>query len=487
MSLSDHTVSAPATGTPSAGRRRLGLALLVIATAQLMLVLDDTIVNIALPTIQRSLHVPASHLNWVASFYALTFGGLLLAGGRAGDLFGRLRMFRAGLVLFALASMAGGLAPDSTVLLIARVVQGAGAAIAAPAALSLVTTTFPAGPERTKALGVYGGMAGPGSVIGLLLGGTLVEYASWRWVLFINVPIAVAVLAGSRILVPGERERGTLDLAGALTATVGIAAIVYGLTNGSTSGWSDPVTLACLAAGIVALGLFVAREATYRAPLVPIAVLRDRSRAGAYTVMLLLGAGMLAMFFLLTLYMQIVRGYPALHTGLAYLPVIAGTGVAVGLAPRLLMKLPAQAVIAAGLILYAGAMLWGASQLTPTSNYFAVILPALLIAGAGSGLVFVAATAVSVHGVAAHDSGAAAGLLNTGMQVGASLGLSALASIASIVTRHHRSGHTMAAALTDGYAAGLMVAALFFTAGAVVALAAIRSRPGFGAGRMVAQ
>ena len=476
MSLFDEKIGAPEADPGSAGSRKLGLALLVIATAQLMLVLDDTIVNVALPTIQRSLHLPPSHLNWVASFYALTFGGLLLAGGRAGDLFGRLRMFRAGLIVFAAASMAGGLAPDSTVLLVARVVQGCGAAMAAPAALSLVTTTFPAGPERTKALGVYGGMAGPGSVLGLLVGGALVEYVSWRWVLFINVPIAVAVLLGSRILVAGDRERGTIDLVGALTATVGVGSIVYGLTSGAADGWTDPVTLGCFAAGVVAVAAFAARERTYHAPLVPLAVLRDRSRAGAYIVMLLLGAGMLAMFFLLTLYLQIVRGYPALRTGLAYLPVVAGTGVAVGVAPRLLVKLPARAVIAAGLILYAGAMIWCASQLTPASDYFAVILPALLVAGVGSGLVFVAATTVAVHGVAARDSGAAAGLLTMGLQVGASLGLSALASIASIVTRNHRTGHTMAAALTDGYASGLAVAALLFAVGAVVALAAVRTR-----------
>jgi EmrB/QacA subfamily drug resistance transporter len=476
MSLSDGAVGAPATGTSTAAGRRLGLALLVIATAQLMLVLDDTIVNVALPTIQRSLQISPAHLNWVASFYALTFGGLLLAGGRAGDLFGRLRMFRGGLIVFAAASMAGGLAPDGTVLLVARLVQGCGAAVAAPAALSLLTTTFPAGPERAKALGVYGGMAGPGSVIGLLLGGTLVEYASWRWVLFINVPIAIAVLAGSRILVPGDRQRGTLDLVGALTATVGIGSIVYGLTNGAANGWSDPVTLGCFATGAAATAAFVARERTYHAPLVPIAVLRDRSRAGAYTVMLLLGAGMLAMFFLLTLYMQIVRGYPALRTGLAYLPVIAGTGVAVGVAPRLVLRLPARTVIATGLILYAGAMVWCAARLTPSSDYFAVILPALLVAGAGSGLVFVAATTVSVHGVAPGDSGAAAGLLTMGLQVGAALGLSALASIAAVVTRDHRVGHTMAAALTDGYASGLLVAAAFFAVGAVVAVATVRVR-----------
>jgi EmrB/QacA subfamily drug resistance transporter len=476
MSLSDDTIGAPGAGTASAARRKLGLALLVIATAQLMLVLDDTIVNVALPTIQRSLHMPPSHLNWVASFYALTFGGLLLAGGRAGDLFGRLRMFRVGLIVFAAASMAGGLAPNSAVLLVARVVQGGGAAMAAPAALSLVTTTFPAGPERTKALGVYGGMAGPGSVLGLLLGGTLVEYVSWRWVLFINVPIAVAVLLGSRILVSGGREHGPLDLVGAVTATAGIGSVVYGLTNGAANGWSDPVTLGCFAAGAFALAAFIVRERTYRAPLVPITVLRDRSRAGAYAVMLLLGAAMLAMFYLLTLYLQIVRGYPALRTGLAYLPVIAGTGVAVGLAPRLLTKLPARAVIAVGLILYAGAMLWCGWQLTPTSDYFAVILPALAVAGAGSGLVFVAATAVAVHGVAPHDSGAAAGLLNMGLQVGASLGLSALASVAGIVTRDHRAGHPIAGALTDGYASGLLVAALFLAVAAVVALATVRTR-----------
>jgi EmrB/QacA subfamily drug resistance transporter len=476
MSLFDEKIGAAEAGPASAAGRKLGLALLVIATAQLMLVLDDTIVNVALPTIQRSLHLPPSHLNWVASFYALTFGGLLLAGGRAGDLFGRLRMFRAGLIVFAAASMVGGLAPDSTVLLVARVVQGCGAAIAAPAALSLVTTTFPAGPERTKALGVYGGMAGPGSVLGLLVGGALVEYVSWRWVLFINVPIAVAVLLGSRILVAGDRERGTIDLIGALTATVGVGSIVYGLTNGAANGWSGPVTLGCFTAGAVALAAFVVRERTCDAPLVPLAVLRDRSRAGAYAVMLLLGAGMLAMFFLLTLYLQIVRGYPPLRTGLAYLPVVAGTGVAVGAAPRLLVKLPARAVIAAGLILYAGAMIWCASQLAPASDYFAVILPALLVAGVGSGLVFVAATTVAVHGVAPGDSGAAAGLLTMGLQVGASLGLSALASIASIVTRSHRTGHTVAAALTDGYASGLMVAALFFAVGAAVALVAVRTR-----------
>src|SRR6516165_5141114 len=228
MSLHDVTKTTPrAAAAPPAAGRRLGLALLVIATAQLMLVLDDTIVNVALPSMQRSLHLPVSSLNWVISFYALAFGGLLLAGGRAGDLFGRLRVFRTGIVIFALASAAGGFASNETVLITARVVQGCGAALAAPSALSLLATTFPAGPTRTRALGVYGSMAGLGSVIGLLLGGTLTEYASWRWVLFINTPIAVAVLAATftGVLVPGDRHRGTLDVPGAATATLGIASL----------------------------------------------------------------------------------------------------------------------------------------------------------------------------------------------------------------------------------------------------------------------
>jgi EmrB/QacA subfamily drug resistance transporter len=469
------------TGTGSAPERKLGLALLVIATAQLMLVLDDTIVNVALPSMQRSLHIPTSHLNWVASFYALTFGGLLLAGGRAGDLFGRLRMFRLGLVVFAMASMAGGLAPNETMLIIARLVQGSGAAIAAPGALSLLATTFPAGPERTKALGVYGSMAGVGSVLGLLVGGALTEYASWRWVLFINVPIAVAVLIGSRTLVAGDRERGSLDIVGAVIATAAVGAVVYGLTSGNTDGWGAPATIGCFAAGAALLALFAVRERVYRAPLVPTRVLADRSRAGAYGVMLLLGAGMLAMFYLLTLYMQLVRHYSALHTGLAYLPFVVGLGIAAGgLAPRLYAKLPARFVIAAGMLIFAGGLSCFAAMLSPTSNYFAAMLPALLVAGFGGGFVVVGATAVGLHGVGDHETGAASGVFNASLQVGAAIGLSALASIASIITRGDLSGRSLSTALTDGYVAGLIAATAILTVGAVVALCSINVRTSAG-------
>ena len=458
-----------------AGNRKLGLALLVIATAQLMLVLDDTIVNVALPSIQRSLHLATPHLNWVISFYALAFGGLMLAGGRAGDLFGRLKVFRLGIVVFTLASLAGGFAPNGAALIAARVVQGSGAAIAAPCALSLLATTFPAGPARTRALGVYGAMGGLGSVVGLLLGGALTEYLSWRWVLFINVPIAIGVLIGTGVLVPGDTERGALDVPGAIAATLGIGSLIFALTRGGTNGWDDAGTLASFAAGAVLLAAFGLIERRSRAPMVPSRVVRDRNRAGANAVMLLLGAGMLAMFYLLTLYMQVVRGYSAVHTGLAYLPFVAGVGVASGgLGPRLLGAISARIVIAAGMLLCAGGLAWYVAMLTPTSDYFVVMLPAMLAGGTGTGLTFVGCTTTGMLGVAPRDSGVAAGLLNTSVQVGSALGLGALAAIASTVTRSRLPGDAVAAALTDGYVAGLLAGAVLFAAGALVAVCTIR-------------
>ncbi len=461
------------------GPRGLGLALLIIATAQLMLVLDDTIVNVALPAMQRSLHLPASSLNWVISFYALAFGGLQLVGGRAGDLFGRLRLFRAGIAVFVLASMAGGFAPNETVLITARIVQGCGAAMAAPCALSLLAVTFPAGPARTKALGVYGAMAGLGSVVGLLLGGTLTEYASWRWVLFINVPIGIAVLAATwtGVLVPGDTERGRLDVPGAVTATLGIASLIYALTRGGTDGWTDAGTLAAFGIGAVLLGAFAVAERRSRAPMLPVSVIRDRNRGGANAVMLLLGTAMLAMYYLLTLYMQLVRGYSALHTGLAYLPNVVGVGIAAaGLGPQLLAKLPARVVVASGMLISAVGLAWAAALLSPTSNYWAVLVPAMLAAGVGAGLTFVGCTSLGMLGVAPRDSGVAAGLLNTSTQCGAALGLGALAAVASAVTRSQLAAHTPMAALANGYAAGLLVGAAIYAAGAVVAALTINAR-----------
>lgn len=477
MSLESTSVPRTAAAAPP---RRLGLALLIIATAQLMLVLDDTIVNVAVPSIQRSLDVPTSSLNWVISFYALSFGGLLLVGGRAGDLFGRLRVFRAGIALFTLASVSGGFAPNETALIVSRVVQGCGAAVAAPCALSLLAVTFPPGPARTKALGVYGAMGGLGSVVGLLLGGALTEYASWRWVLFINAPIALLVLAGTGlgVLDPGETERDRLDIPGAVTATLGIGSLIYALSRGTADGWTDGGTLASFAAGAALVAAFAVIERRSRAPMLPGRLVADRNRGGANAVMLLLGLGLLAMFYLLTLYMQAVRGYSALHTGLAYLPVVAGTGVAAaGLGPRLLARLQAGTVIGVGMALAAGGLAWAAALLDPGSGYWTVLAPSMLAVGIGTGLTFVGCTVTGMRGVAPGETGIAAGLLNTSTQCGGALGLAALAALASATTRSRLdSGHSPAAALTSGYAAGLLAGAVIYATAAAVAAAAIDVR-----------
>ncbi|MFC7548523.1 MFS transporter [Plantactinospora sp. GCM10030261] len=463
MSSSTPTTTTATTTAPP--ERRLGAALAVIATAQLMLVLDGTITNVALPRIQRSLDLAPADLNWVITAYALAFGGLLLVGGRAGDLFGRRRVFRLGLVVFTVASLLGGLAPNGTVLIAARALQGVGAAIAAPTALSLLTTTFPAGPGRVRALGVYGAMGGLGSVVGLLLGGALTEYLSWRWVLFVNVPIALAVLAGTSVLVEGERDRGSVDLPGAITATLGLGTLVYAITRTSTSGWADPVTLLLLALAAAVLLGFLAIQRRTRAPMLPARVLRDAGRAGANLVFVLTGAGMFATFYFLTLYMQVVEGYGAMRAGLTYLPFALGIGLAAGvIGPRLLAATSPRAVTVGGLVLASVGMGWF-SLLAPGSHPMTVLLPAQLVAGVGLGLTFVTATVVGIHGVPSGDAGIASGLLNTSQQIGGAVGLAALAALAAA-----RTGSTAAPeALTSGYAAAYLAGAALYLIAALVA------------------
>lgn len=476
MSVQDGAGVYSETAVPETDRK-LGLALLVIATAQLMLVLDDTIVSVALPSMLRSLHMQISSLNWVISGYALTFGGLLLAGGRAGDLFGRRQVFRVGLGVFALASLAGGLAPNGTALIVARLVQGVGAAIAAPTALSLLATTFPPGPARNKALGVYGAMGGLGSVIGLLLGGALTQYLSWRWVLFINLPIAVAVLAGTSILVDGERGRGSFDLPGALAGTLGIGALIFGINNANVHGWGSAITFGPLIGAVVLLVVFLLVERHVAAPMLPPRLLRDRNRTGADLVMFLVGAAMLAMFYFLTLYMQVVKGFSAMHTGLAYLPFAVGIGLAAGgLGPQLLSKLSPRAVIITGMIIAAGALSWFGT-LSPGSNYFEVLLPAMLIGGIGTGLAFVTVTITGVRGLEPQDMGIGSGLINASQQVGGAIGLAVLATVAASVTKGQRAGTTAAAALTHGYTTGFFICAAIFAAALVVAALMINAEP----------
>jgi EmrB/QacA subfamily drug resistance transporter len=461
---------------PPGADRKLGLALLVIAAAQLMLVLDNTIMNVALPSIQKALSLAPSDLNWVITAYALAFGGLLLAGGRAGDLFGRRRVFRVGLVIFTLASLLGGFAPTASTLIGARVLQGVGAAIAAPTALSLLATTFPAGAPRNKALGVYGAMGGLGSVVGLLLGGALTEYLSWRWVLFINVPIAVLVLIGTSVLIPGERDYGRVDVPGAVTATVGLGSLVYAINRGNTHGWTDGMTLVFLAVAGALLLAFVVIQASTRNPMMPPRVLRDRARAGAYLVMFLVGAGMFAMFYFLTLYMQVVKGYPAMRTGLAYLPFVVGIGLgAGGIGPKLLSQASARAVTVTGLLVATAGMAWFGA-LTPDRNPFVALLPAQLITGLGLGLAFVTLTIVGVRGVAARDTGIASGLVNTSQQIGGALGLAILVAVASSATRAALPGGTLPGALTHGYVTGLLVGGLFYLAALLVAALTLNVR-----------
>src|SRR5215472_2427186 len=327
------TRSGSAIAAPAQSRkpnRRLGLALAVISLAQLMLVLDELIVNTALPHIQRALHFSGTGLEWVVTGYAVAFGGLLLLGGRAGDSLGRRRMLRSGIAVFTLASLIGGLATLSWQLIAARVLQGAGAALAAPAALSLITVTFPEGKQRTRALGVYAAMTGMGGGVGLIAGGLLTTYASWRWVFFVNVPLGVLLAAGARYVLPeSQRYRRRWDLPGAITGTAGFALLIYGLTRGATgpdgiSHWGDAATMASLGGAAVALVAFVLIEARAPQPLLPLWIFGDRNRAGVYLILLCLAATFFGMFFFLTLFTQGVWGYSPLRGGLAYLPFIAG-------------------------------------------------------------------------------------------------------------------------------------------------------------------
>jgi EmrB/QacA subfamily drug resistance transporter len=413
-------------------RSPCGLALPVIAGAQLLIVMDGTIVTVGLPVIGSGLGIAQVDLDWVLTAYALAFGGTLLAAGRAGDLFGRRRLFRVGLAVFLLASLLGGIAQNGGMLIAARALQGIGGAMIAPAALSLLAETFPAGRERTRALGVYGAMGGLGSVVGLLLGGALTEYLGWRWIMFVNVPIALVVLAGTFALLPGSRERGGIDLAGAITVTLALGSLVYAINRAGSDGPALLFGAIALVLGIA----FAVVERRVRSPMLPAGVLADRGRLGANLVMLLMGAGQLATFYFLTLYMQAVKEYPPLLTGLAYLPFAIGIGIGSGVAgPALQARTSVRTVLAVGMAVAAAAMVWF-STLTPDQGAMVTLLPAQLVAGIGLGIGFVAATIGGVQGVAPQDSGIASGLINTSQQVGGALGLATLASIA--VAAHPR-------------------------------------------------
>jgi EmrB/QacA subfamily drug resistance transporter len=477
--------------------RRLGLALVVIAAAQLMVVLDATIVNVALPHIQNALHFSGTNLEWVVNAYTLAFGGLLLLGGRSGDLLGRRRMFIAGIALFALASLAGGFATDQAWLLIARVIQGIGGALAAPASLALIAVTFPEGRERNRAMGVYSAVSIAGAAIGLIAGGLLTSYADWRWVFFVNVPIGlVLVLLAPRVLGESERRTGRFDLPGAITGSIGLGALVYGLseaattfTNGQAVGhWGSIKVIVSLVAAVVLLGAFALIEARSRHALVPTRVLRSRNRTGAYLISLCIGTAVFGMFFFMTIFVQSVWGYSPVRSGVAYLPMVAAIMVGAGLSSNLVTRIGARPLMIMGPAFAAGGMFW-LSQVSEHSTYAGGLLGPMMLTGLGMGLTFVPLSLVSLAGVGNDDAGIAASLLNVGQQVGGSVGLAILGTVAwSAVASNLRSASATAGshlsqaaqtamsnhALAFGFGRGYLVSAGIALLALVVSLVFIR-------------
>ncbi|MGW7050487.1 MFS transporter [Streptomyces sp. NPDC054887] len=493
----------PATAGAAPGTEgKNGLALLVIASCQLMVVLDITIVNIALPQIQSDLEFSTTSLSWVVNAYTLTFGGLLLLGGRAGDILGRRRVFVFGVLLFVLASLLGGLAQNAGQLLAARALQGVGGAIASPTSLALIATTFTEGPARNRAFGVFAAVSAGGGAIGLLAGGMLVEWLDWRWVFFVNVPIGVLIaVATPRVIKESERHPGHFDITGALTSTLGMVCLVYGFIRAAQEGWSDALTLASFGAAVVLLALFVLVERRSRQPITPLHMFADRNRAGTYGIMLALAAAIFGMFFFLTLFVQGVLDFSPLEAGLAFLPVSAVIAVGAGITSHYLPKYGPKPFMVTGAVLAAVGLSW----LTLTdvdSTYLGSILGPMLVFSLGMGMNFVALTLMAVSNVPTHETGAASGLLNVTQQVGGSLGLSILVTMYGTASRNEAKDQVpafMAQAtpgerlafertgqlpppwgdqvLTSGVSAAFIVAAAFTIVAAVIAFFAIQVRP----------
>ena len=462
----------------SSSTDRRWLALVLLAAAQFVVVLDASIVNVALPSIGTALDFSQDDLSWVINAYTLTFGGFLLLGGRMADLLGRRRMFILGLILFAAASLAGGFAQNDVWLIAARAVQGLGAALLSPAALSLVTELFEEGAERNKAMGVWGAVAGSGGAAGVLLGGMLTEWAGWEWVLFVNVPIGLAAAAIAPRLLPESRNEGArhFDFAGAVTVTLGLSLLVYSLVNANDAGWSSATTLGLLAIAVALIGAFVFIERRTKAPLVPFpGIFRLRTISGINVTALLIAMALFSMFFFISLYMQQVLGFDALEAGLAYLPLAIGIIISAGIASQLVTRFGVKPVLISGLLLTAVGLLWF-SQISPGGSYVGDILFPSLIAAFGLGFAFVPMTVAAVSGVEPHEAGLASGLINTSQQVGGALGLAILAAIANSRTDSlAESGTALPVALTEGFQSALLVGAGFAILGAILALLLVGS------------
>jgi EmrB/QacA subfamily drug resistance transporter len=418
------------------------LVLVLVCLAQFMVVLDATIVNVALPSIQSDLQFSATDLQWVINGYTLMFGGFLLLGGRAADLFGRKRLFLAGIALFTAASLVNGLAESSVVLVVARAFQGLGAALVSPAALSIITTTYPEGPERTKALGVWGAIAAGGGAFGLLLGGILTDALSWEWIFFVNIPIGIAAFVLSQRFVPESRlttRTGGFDIGGAVLSTAGLVMLTYAIVKAESFGWTDARTLGLGGGGLALLGAFLLLETRHRAPLVRLGIFRVRSLAAANASMLLVAGGLFAFFFFGSLYLQQVKDFDALETGLAFLPMTAGIMGGSILSQALIRRFGVKPVLLGGLGTAALGMVY-LTQLEVASSYWTGLLPGLVLIAVGMGNTFVPLTLTATTNVQGDDQGLASGIFNTSQQVGGALGLAILSTVASDATSSQLAG-----------------------------------------------
>ncbi|MFF9069752.1 MFS transporter [Streptomyces sp. NPDC014891] len=472
---------------PDPGRWK---ALVFIALAQLMVVLDATIVNIALPSAQQDLGISDGNRQWVITAYALAFGGLLLFGGRIADLWGRKRTFVVGLIGFALASALGGAATGEAMMLGARALQGAFGALLAPAALSLLAVTFTDAKERAKAFGIYGAIAGGGGAVGLILGGFLTEYLNWRWTFFVNIPFAIVAAVGAYLVIrepAGSRNRSTLDIPGVILSTLGLVALVYGFTRAESEGWSDAGTIGMFVGSAVLLAAFVFTEARVKSPLLPLRVLTDRNRGGVYLSLGLAVIAMFGLFLFLTYYLQVVKGYSPVMTGFAFLPMIAGMIIgSTQIGTRLMTRVPPRLLMAPG-FLTAGVGMLLLTQLEIGTSYAGLILPAQLLLGLGMGTAFMPAMSLATHGVDPRDAGVASAMVNTSQQVGGAIGTALLNTIAASATTAYltdnAAGATTPAAqkllqlqgMVEGYTAAIWWAVGILVASAVIAFTLINT------------